>query len=393
MTYLQLFILSVIYIGSNYVCIEIPTMENLSDIFENRIFFGQTFPPDSLQRMTDLVPLVKDFTLSEIVKVLKLSLPDKTPEEGNNFIEQVLPKSIAFGSLLGIEQSKHPELLAKVGTLHALIQIVDHLMDKKDQLMINAVKEYLDDNPAKNINNPRLHLLVAINDTLKSISTENDGSYEILYTEVFNSTFGGGMRISELSEHLFLLEKEQLENYIDTKSIEIAGILVSNTAIIAATSIIYSVYKKICPELPSLKEVLSNKYILDFLYMVSVAGRIWDDLGDRDIDMGNDIEWNSEYINLFNINSYKIIWNMIFWALEGIDNEKEIHTMVHRIHSNMDNEMELDKILMNLVNQFEPSVNHLPEFSTAIMLIKRITEMAYYNKMGDRKLQDIKVAA
>lgn len=254
----------------------------------------------------------------------------------DNLTRKVAPKSAAFISTIAyelLEQGSDISYLVDAGTVMCLIQIIDHLMDRGDEVMLQALEIYFKNEMATTIElrarmQPVDHCVmlserVAMQDTNLMIQA----SLDVLRDEA--------AILRSSNEYKELNKRYWKDMYFRRNAETLADISIRNGGLRPATYLVYLSYLHAGYDAPPISHIIACPDIMRLVRLGEWAIRLWDDWGDRELDAGKDIYTNAFAINVFLERNpylteaylrdiagtpyYQRAWNIIQEGNEGIN--------------------------------------------------------------------------
>jgi hypothetical protein len=162
---------------------------------------------------------------------------------------------------------------------------------------------------------------------------------------------------------------------------------IKNIQVFGDVGLIYTLYRQIHPELPSLAMIQRDAALMQVIDRTANAAlRIFDDVGDQELDAGS-TPWSQPHFNIFHHPAPALI--RAFLRFAGVTDERQIVQGIWAIQSNTRaGDAAIVQLFVELIRQ---RLADLPEasrrrHSTFLMLLKRFIESGYVNAVGDRAL-------
>lgn len=263
------------------------------------------------------------------------SLRKYVPHLTENLLLKVVPKSVAFISIIGYElldQKSNVTKLVDASTVMCLAQIIDHLMDRGDEKMLQAAQYYHD---KVSINDAELQARTELIEHMRRISGTLSKDESAIVIEAVMSMLWDGSEVLRLSRQYKNISSTGRSTFLEHNAKKLAGLSIRNVGLRPATYMIYCTYLQADSNLPSINELENSPEVIRATRLGEWAIRLWDDWGDQELDAGQNIYTNSFVINLFLVRNphlteaylqdivdscyYKQIWKMIQESSGGIN--------------------------------------------------------------------------
>lgn len=166
---------------------------------------------------------------------------------------------------------------------------------------------------------------------------------------------------------------------------EAAQIMTSNSGLMSAVTVVYAVYRHYQPDIPSLAEIYQQPELAVLIGgPFNGAVRIFDDLGDRQIDTGQDPQWGIFNLNLFNQSNAKLLER--FLRHTGIEDDSLHETLMAAfMRADSASRMYVAKAYIGLVRERFAGLSRslLETYAIFLKLCKRTLEAGFVNSIGD----------
>ena len=360
----------------------------LIDILWKSPVFNDSFPKSNGQgnlAMAQFKAIYPDF-LKTVLPILQKGMPNAEKKELNSIIEEIAPKSIAFCASISageIESKKH---LSHAAVAIFLSYWADQSMDRGDEMMFSAVQYLNHQSITTKITDTetfraRLEALQHIQHLASQITLPEDLPYAQQAIE--RDVLGLQAKMRILS-HKF--KESQVEFFWAAHAEEVAQTMTDCSGLMSAVSIIYAIYRKNNPELPSLNEIYSHPKLMQLIRgTFNTAVRIFDDAGDYYTDTGQDPNWGDFNLNIFNQAHPALL--KAFLNYSHISENDPLYTEFLSAFSLPISGSRITvstlylKLVRERVNALSPTLTK--KYSLFITLSKRTLEAGFVNILGD----------
>lgn len=370
---------------------ETKLLELLNLTWESTVF-GDTYTLSTAVGESSILGRIDDMH-NQLVRRLAPILTDWmhpiSTSHVNEIIRQIAPKSVAFCSAIAAGELHDTERLVQAGLGIALAYWVDHAIDRGDLAMEEAVRWFARqqlahpatlDPPSSAVVRTRLRGLVALDQSIKAFAKPEDAA--ILSSNMFQVVLCGEVRAREISREFGLLDQE---TFWQAHADELAEHALASVALVYVTAAMYAIHRCYTPDLPSLASLWKQASVMDLLSgPCSAMIRVLDDLGDRAIDSGTDLEWGHFTLNMFN--QAHPIWIEAVARRAGLLDRPALDTLTDAF-SSADRDS-CDYIANVFVDRVRDEFAALPTPVYAahrlfLDLGKRVIEAGYVNVLGD----------
>ncbi len=317
-----------------------------------------------------------------------------TEAQVERWMQQLVPKSTAFCALITAGEIEGVEEVAEAGVSIALIYWADHAMDRGDRAMMEAIRRYAQPflppaeretlvDPPVPLVETRYYGLEQLQRTIERLA--DDGDAAIILRQAFADTLWREWDFVRLSR-LYLQVKDR-EAFWKRYAERLAAHTVLMGALIYVTSIIYVLYRRRNPALPSLAEIYEVGTPIEMLNRQPALGiRIFDDWGDREIDRGEIAGWDVFSINLFNQAHPRYVEAVLRQG--GVEGET-LQALMSAIRQGDEEGMRrFSEIILEVIREaYRETYAKLPaRYHLFLRLSQRVMEAGYVNIVGDRTL-------
>ena len=356
----------------------------------------------------DAYPLTRELggtSLTRRIQTLHMSLASRlgpilsewmhpiTSAEIAEIIKQIVPKSTAFCSAIAVGELDDLDRLAQAGLSIALVYWIDHRMDRGDLQMEEAMRWFVRPNATRAdqaVEPPtpvrtRLIGIQALEQCIRTFARPEDA--DVLVPNVMHEVLSREVRVRELSR---LYEQCEDRGFWRGYADEVAEHSILNGALVYVTAAIYALHRRHEPSLPSLAEISDQPDVMRLLNGPAAAMiRIVDDLGDRDIDSGQDLRWGHFTLNIFNQPHPAYV--RAFLQVADLGDRRAARRLIEAFKVN-DRERH-EEIFQTFVDVVRSRFAAFPAETYAryrlfLDLSKRVIEAGYVNAMGDIALAD-----
>jgi hypothetical protein len=334
---------------------------------------------------TDLSSYVHDATLQED-RSLVLEMVSR----------EILPKTIAFCPALTIGEIDDIPRLSAFSTAIGLMYWADQSIDRGSQAMLQAVELLPDIHTAANADlSPEVQratfALGKIADKVNSFATPED--VPLVLDCFYDQVLLNEALIRRLS--LAYAETEDPTAFLATHAENIAVAMTIDAGFPSVSSSLYAIYRQHDTLLPPLSEIYNDPAMTDVLQACNATVRIWDELGDWQMDRGIDPTKGVFTINLFNEYHEAIVSEICSFA--GIREPAQRMMLQESFAAFHEDETSrqlhgarIDDMLLGHIRQY---ILDLPQdiqqqFGKYLTLCKRVLEIGYVNRAGDIALTD-----
>jgi hypothetical protein len=304
------------------------------------------------------------------------------PQLVEHILGKTIFKSVAFISALAYELLIETDVmppLDKAGAAMTLVQITDHLMDRGDAKMVKALELYFAEETSNDSEvQARMDILAAIMQLSYQTSLDEgeliaDATLGILRDE---------LQVYHMSKcYTGIKDQAVRHDFLNEMANEIAALSIHNVGLRPGTYMVYSCYRRFCPELPSVQQIMAQAALEPLSYFGEWAIRLWDDFGDQEIDASESIYTNSYIINPFVLRHESLSRAY----LQEIDSDADYDNFMDAM---LGNEARIKKLVAQFVSEIS---QRLPErieanYGTYLCILRRIIEAGYVNSRGDEEI-------
>lgn len=360
----------------------------LIDILWKSPVFENSFPKSNGKEnpaMTQFKAIYPSF-LKTVLPILKKGMPNAKKEVLNSIVEEIAPKSIAFCASISAGEIKNKEDLSYAAVAISLSYWADQSMDRGDDMMFSSVQYLNHQNIATKTSDSaifqaRLTALQHIQNLARQITLPEDLPY--VQQAIERDVLGLQAKMRILSQKF----KESQANFFwVAHAEEVAQTMTDCSGLMSAVSIIYALYRKNDPKLPSLNEIYSHPKLMQLIRgTFNPAVRVFDDAGDYYTDTGQDSNWGDFNLNIFN-QAHPVLLKA-FLNYSHISENDPIYAEFFSAFSLPISGSRIAvstlylKLVRERVNALSPSL--IKNFSLFITLSKRTLEAGFVNILGD----------
>jgi hypothetical protein len=297
---------------------------------------------------------------------------------------EIMPKTLAFCPALTVGEVDDPVRLGAVASAVALMYWGDQTMDRGDAAMPQAI-ELLGGTAQSTdpIVQARFKALCGIEQKIRHLARPEDAPYVLacFYDQVLKHE----VYLHRLSKDYQAVADKPA--FVAEHAVRIAEITTISAGFPSISSSLYAIYRQAQPDLPPLKAVYANSDMTQLLQVCNVVVRLWDELGDWQMDAGHDPSKGLFVINPFN--EYNPAMLQRFCELADIRNashSKALQKAVGEFHH--DRQAHTATVLQVLSEHTRSYFANLKpdlvaEYGQYITLCKRVMEIGYVNRIGD----------
>ncbi|WP_437979506.1 hypothetical protein [Sorangium sp. So ce117] len=393
-------------------------MGKLDDLMERTWqshVFGDSYPTAVGRRaLSERMRAVHACFLERFRPIVQGALPDLDPEHVERVVRRIGPKATAFCAAIAIE-IEEVERLAEVSIVFGLLFLFDGLMDDGDLAMVAATHRFIE------VHAPRLHVpasndaeqlasavlrseldaaraprpdpalvaararpLAEVARLLRRLSSP-EGAGALIESPVAGFlSHGSAMR--QLSQRY--LEREE-GAFWDDHADDFVAHAIGSIQTAGTVAVVYSLYRSASPELPTIRQVLASPAIRRVCErFADAASRIFDDVGDQDVDRRTGPRGRFD-LNLFNHPNRRLVEATLRFV--GVDDEDVIAATLRDLAA--DDSAGDGRVVERFVDVVRVGVASLPaecwrDAGVFLMLLKRIIESGYVNTLGDAALAE-----
>lgn len=352
--------------------------------------FGDSFGPDVSLKTLHIVQQIDEIAQTfhrDLREALTVGIPKSSQRDIEQIVAQIAPKTVSFCPALAAGELHDIAKLSAFSVAIGLMYWGDQTMDRGDPSMPLAIRLFAGAKlaPPKHLANTaksQAKALAGMEEKINFFARAEDAPFvlpcfaqQVLLNEV---------RVHELSKQYLAVANR--DAFLTKHAKELAWLITQDAGFSSVSSSLYALYRQENPSLPPLSAVHADRTITDLIQMCSVVVRIFDELGDWDIDAGHHPKWGVFSINPFNQPNKDFLSELLL--LGNINNPKMVDSFIHFHDSpqaRMTNGQHITGVLLGHVRNF---VANLPptKFDLYVTLCKRVLEIGYINRAGDVNL-------
>jgi hypothetical protein len=342
--------------------------------------------PALMTAAPEVIDRIYSQCVDQLDAALPLAWPELDAEARQGLINQLAPKSVAFCGALAAGEVDEVDRLSATAVAIALVYLADQTMDRGDEAMIQAIERVAGVTaPSATLAplSPKVARYLALLGVIVeqvAVMARPEDRFELL-TCLMTDTLVREARVARLNAHYLRSDPDQ---FWQAHAAEVAELVVMNGGFVAVAAMIYSVCRWGQPALPPLAEVLPGlPPIAAALRAGSAACRIYDDVGDRIIDLGA-TRWGCFALNPCNQRDQRFLVALADAA--GIQERSARQAWVAAFAA------EAHDVVLELTTQFvrqqyaaipQPLAAHYRRFLT---LTQRVVNAGRVNTVGDDQL-------
>lgn len=349
--------------------------------------FGNSFPQDDhASPVWDQFQAIYPSFVNIVTPILRKGIPDMQ-DSVKETIDQIAPKSIAFCASISAGEIENIDYLSKAAAAISISYWADQSMDRDDEAMLAAV-QYLNhrhvpgDMLESDVFLARLEALRYIKRLSQQITPRSENLPYVLQA-IERDVLGNQAAMRSLS-HKYI--RSAAEDFWLMHAKEVAQVMIDGSGLMSAVAIIYAIYHRYRPGLPSLDEIYTQPALMHLVRETfNPAVRIFDDAGDSLTDMGEDANWGVFNLNIINQANPRL--TEAFLSASGIAEghplwEEFLAAFAQPLH---ERRITLAKIYLDLARE---RVNELPaqlweRYRVFLSICKRTLEAGFVNILGD----------
>jgi len=350
--------------------------------------FGDSFPKDGdeISIMTQFNSMYPYF-VKTVLPILKQGLAEEASDKLTSTIEQIAPKSIAFCAAISAGEIQNMEHLSNAAAAISISYWADQSMDRGDELMLAAV-QYLNHRSiggAMAVSKEfgvRLEALRHIKRLASQITSFPDDLPCVLQA-IERDVLGNQAEMCLLS-HQFL--ESPAEHFWDVHANDVAQTTIDCSGLMSAVAIVYAIYRRSQPDLPSLDEIYSHPELMRLVRgTFNAAVRVFDDAGDWEIDTGKYAEWGEFNLNIFNQPHPKLLRAFLDYSEISENYPLRAEALAAFALPTSESRVAVSQLFLNITRQ---QVAALPaslweHYTLFLTLCKRTLEAGFVNALGD----------
>lgn len=353
-------------------------------LWQNPIF-GDSFPEGVNRETMSLFEVVHTSLRTVLLPVLRKGMPDSTEEQVWQVFDEISPKSVAFCAAVSAGEISDVEALAYAAAAIALSYWADQSMDRGDEKMQQAVQ--ILNGMSAWVSSPQLQALEHIQSFTEMLALDACDVPYVLRA-IQRDVLGNQALLRQLSQACL---QDCSETFWQVHAEQVARLLVDCSGLMSAVSILYALYRRFWPELPSLAEIESEPALLAFIRQTcNPAVRIFDDAGDSQIDAGQQGKWGIFNLNILNQNHPLLVKH--FLAFSGLQADGPDYAEFEQAFSLPLQERRVLLVLLyrNLARRRLATldISNRRKYDVFLSLVKRTLEGAFVNLLGDIFLTD-----
>lgn len=363
---------------------------------------GVSFAPETVERLPVIqaqIVAIADICNKELYATVQTGMPEYDELNIKRLLGEIAPKSVSFcpalaaGELTGDDNTRRLAGAAgAIGTMY----FADQTMDRGDEAMVLAIERLCGQSPVvpANLEDAVTARLLALQDMKKHIDSfalPEDAPYVLeCYDEQVLKNEVGLHRLS--ADYLECTADEQ-ETFLGTHGAEAANFMVADAGLPSVSAALYSIYRANDSSLPPLSAVHGDSMMRLLLQTCNAVARIGDEVGDWQVDAGQDKDWGVFSINPFNQYHPKFIARLC--ELAGITDSSMVDSLQHSFKNFHNSDAMREQYTREIPAVFfahaRETFEKLPQefikkYGLYINLCRRVLEISQVNMMGDRAL-------
>lgn len=353
--------------------------------------FGRSFPDTAPSGMITTIDTMYRRCRADLLAAIAVARSDLDPQLRLGLVDQLAPKSVAFCGALGADEVADAERLGATAVAIALVYLADQTMDRGDATMLWALERLAptDEPPLALPATPQtarhLALLGAIVQQV-SVMARPEDRFELIRC-LIQDTLVREARVFRLNR-LFL--EQEADSFWGQYAGEVAELVVLNGGFVAVAAMVYSVLRHSRPELPPLAAILPGSApIAAALRAGSAACRIYDDVGDRAIDMGT-TRWGVFALNPCNQRDPRFL-EALFDSMGVGERSARRALRLAFAEERFDEVLSLTTAFVRAQYQLIPAALW-DEYGPFLRLTQRVLEAGRVNTTGDDQLVDARAS-
>jgi hypothetical protein len=311
---------------------------------------------------------------------------------------EILPKTLAFCPALTVGDLDDVPRLGSVTMAVALMYWGDQTMDRGDEATAEAIMLLGNDSPAvlekaSQAAQARFSALRHIQDEISQLALPEDAPFVVdcFYGQVLHNE----VRMHNLS--LEYLASGKAAAFLAEHASGLAEISTISAGFPSISSALYAIYRQHDPSLVPLTKIYGDPVMTNLLQVCNVVVRLWDELGDWEMDSGYDPSKGEFVINPFN--QYDPAFVGRFCELAFITDAAQVAAMQQAFasfHENKTTRQEQGSYILMALREHIRSymtavVAGLPaparkDYTQYLTLCKRVMEIGWVNRIGDINL-------
>jgi hypothetical protein len=356
--------------------------------------FGDSFGVSDSQRVqtatTQILQVAAEVS-STLCRHIIDAYPGCTPQQAQAIAAEIIPKAVVFSS--GLTAAELPSQTNRLGGITlaiGLMYFIDQTVDRGDEAAAQAVEAYAN-RPDPGIV-PIHRCMDAIRAAIDNVALLEDAGRvaecfidEVLLREV---------RLQRLSQQYYQLPSNQQEAFLERHAPELAELMTIDAGFPSVSSTLYALYRQETPSLPPLAAVYREPLLEMLLQICNVVVRIADEVGDWDVDAGTYPEKGVFCINVCNQPHPALLLELYRNAHIDATMASTLNTLFTQFKNAPADTKEQygEQIIDILIHHAKQYIAALPADITGryrqyVTLCKRVLEIGYVNRMGDRALE------
>lgn len=366
----------------------------LSEVWKSPVF-GDSFDASSLQKSDAVVRQMKailDTFSKEVSRHISEGMPELNEQEIYEIVRQMAAKTVGFCPALSGGEINDVSGLSKLAVLIAMTGWGNQTTDRGDLAMPLAImllcnKKVSIPRELADLVQARLAGLRHIEHKVRELALPEDQAF--LFRASRDELMFNEARIHALS--MQYTQAKDKSAFLSNNAAELAKIMTITAALPSATTPLYAVYRRHYPELPTLREVYAEPIMIDLLQVCNTLIRVLDDLGDRQIDAGEEPKWGGFSLNLFNQPHPSLL--QAFFKQAHVRDPSQVRLLLQTFAQAHTDKKQADIVSNLFLDHVRQYIAGLPlpiqnRYSKYIQLCKRALEAGYVNQVGDMALGD-----
>lgn len=366
-------------------------LSHLLRLMWNNPIFGDSYPLEiKADQMLAQVDRIYSGFQESFRAALKEGLPDASPNDLDEIVNQVGPKSVAFCASISAGELKDTERLQNAAVAIAVLYWADQSMDRGDDAMVAAVQRVAAETRGMAAASDHIPGAAAfrraglrhIERMVRKLYEHPEDTPHILRA-IYLDILDNEARVRNLSREYFIAGLSP--SFWDEHADEVARKTIVDSGLMSALTLIYSIYRKHDKSLPSLQEVYQDDILMKLVReRFNSAIRVFDDWGDRHIDNAQYPQWGVFNINVFNQPDRRFLERFTFYS--GItDTALQGSLMSAFSHATEEDWLYIARTYAFLLRD---SLASLPQpvkvkYEVFLTLCKRTLEAGFVNAVGD----------
>ena len=364
----------------------------------NNPIFGDSYPPVVYESSTllQIKTIHADF-VTKFRKILAEGMPHASLLELDETMNQIAPKSVAFCAAIAAGEIQDTDRLCNAAVAIAISYWADQTMDRGDEAMLAAVRhinnEIQKGEPCTQPVSRQISSYLSALRQIKRLAGEiNDHPEDLPYMlrAICVDVLSNQAHVRDLSRQYLITG--DVSKYWDNHTEEIVRTVIANSGLMSAVTAIYIIYRYYQPDIPSLADIYQHPELSRLIAgPFNGAVRIFDDLGDRQIDLGQNPQWGIFNINLFNQPNAELLEGFI--RSSGIEDAAQRDALMESfMRADAPGRMRVTKTYIHLLREKFESLPEglLQKYAVFLDLCKRTLEAGLVNSLGDILLTEDK---